>query len=297
MLARAFCNGYWIGITLPPQAAQLRDQYDLGRSSTMDDRDQKRHALSRRSLLKAGASAAGMAAVGLAPEAFAQSGFDWKRFKGEHLEVSLTLGPRGELLQKNRKEFEELTGMTVGDEQVPEQQHRQKVAIEFTSGNTSFDVVTMAYHVQKQLYGRGKWLVDIRDYVKDAKLTNPEFDFADYAKGAMDYATQKDGRLDTLPLNLDYFVIYWNKELFAAKGVAYPKSFPEIIEAARKLNDPQKGIAGWVMRGLKNANLPPYLTFLLGYGVDSIDPDLTMHMDGPESVDVAKIYQQLNREF
>lgn len=267
----------------------------------MKDRNHGLSAISRRSLLKAGAGAAGIATFGstasFAPDAFAQSGFDWKRFKGEHLEVSLTLGPRGELLQKYRKEFEDLTGMTVGDEQVPEQQHRQKVAIEFTSGNTSFDVVTVAYHVQKQLYGRGKWLVDVRDYVQDPKLTNPEFDFADFAKGAMDYATQRDGRLDTLPLNLDYFVIYWNKELFAAKGVSYPKSFPEIIEAAGKLNDPKAGISGWIMRGLKNANLPPYLTFLLGYGVDSIDPDLTIHMDGPEAIEAAQIYQKLDREY
>ena len=267
----------------------------------MRDRTHAPYAISRRSLLKAGASAAGIAALdstpAFAPKALAQGDFDWKRFKGEHLEVSLTLGPRGELLQKNRKEFEELTGMTVGDEQVPEQQHRQKVAIEFTSGNTSFDVVSMAYHVQKQLYGRGKWLVDVREMIKDPKLTNPEFDFADFAKGAMDYATQRDGRVDTLPLNLDYFVIYWNKELFAAKGASYPKSFPEIIEAAAKLNDPKNGIAGWIMRGLKNANLPPYLTFLLGYGVDSIDPDLTIHMDGPEAVEAAKIYQKLEKEY
>jgi len=138
----------------------------------MKDRNHGLSAISRRNLLKAGASAAGIAALGSAPgfspEALAQNGFDWKRFKGEHLEVSLTLGPRGELLQKNRKEFEDLTGMTVGDEQVPEQQHRQKVAIEFTSGNTSFDVVTMAYHVQKQLYGRGKWLVS---HVDDRRVS------------------------------------------------------------------------------------------------------------------------------
>src|SRR5260370_36684270 len=51
------------------------------------------------------------------------------------------------------------------------------------------------------------------------------------------------------------------------------------------------------MRGLKNANLPPYLTFLLGYGVDSIDPDLTIHMDGPEAVEAAKIYQKLEKEY
>ncbi|HXW27299.1 MAG TPA: extracellular solute-binding protein, partial [Xanthobacteraceae bacterium] len=259
---------------------------------------EQRASVSRRSVLKAGAAALGALTPGLSvPAALAQGGFDWTRYKGEHLEVSLTLGPRATLLQKYEKEFQELTGIDVGSEQVPEQQHRQKVAIEFSSGAPSFDVVTMAYHVQKQLYGRGKWLLDLRDFIKDPALTNPDFDFADYAKGAIDYATQKDGRLDTLPLNLDYFVIYWNKELFAAKGVEYPQSFPEIIEAARKLNDPGNGIAGWVARGLKNANLPPYLTFLLGYGVDSIDADLTMHMDGPEAVAAAKIYQQLNREF
>lgn len=261
----------------------------------------RKSEISRRSVLKAGASAAGLTAFApsrlIAPGAFAQSGFDWKRYKGEHLEVSHTLGPRATLLREHEKEFEELTGISVGSEQVPEQQHRQKVVIEFTSGNTSFDVVTMAYHVQKQLFARGKWLVDLRDYIADPKLTNPDFDFADFAKGAIDYATQRDGRLDTVPLNLDYFVIYWNKELFAAKGVEYPKSFPEIIDAARKLNDPKNGVAGWICRGLKNANLPPYLTFLLGYGVDSIDPDLTMHMDGPEAIEAAKIYTQLDKEF
>ena len=253
--------------------------------------------ISRRNLLRAGAVglAAGTTPL-IARRAGAQSGFDWMRFKGQHLEVSHTLGPRAELLQKHEKEFEALTGISVGSEQVPEQQHRQKVAIEFTSGNPSFDVVTVAYHVQKQLYGRGKWLVDVRELIKDPQLTNPDFDFGDFAKGAIDYATQKDGRLDTLPLNLDYFVVYWNKELFAAKGVSYPQSYAEIIEAARKLNDPKNGVAGWVARGLKNANLPPYLTFLLGHGVDSIDTDLTIHMDGPEAVAAAVIYQTLDRE-
>ncbi len=139
----------------------------------MQDRKTQSPEISRRTMLKAGA---GIAALGsgsvIAAPAIAQSGFDWKRFKGEHLEVSLTLGPRADLWQKYEKEFEELTGISVGSEKVPEQQHRQKVAIEFSSGNTSFDVVTVSYHVQKQLYGRGKWLVDLRDLVKDPKLTN-----------------------------------------------------------------------------------------------------------------------------
>src|SRR5882724_5255587 len=230
-------------------------------------------SVSRRSVLKAGAGVAGLAASGglaFPRPALAQAGFDWKRFKGEHLEVLMAKGPRGDLLQQYRKEFEELTGMTVGDEQVPEQQQRQKTAIEFNSGNTSFDVLMIPYHVQKKMFGKNKWMLDLRPFLADAKLTAPDYDVADFAKGAMDYATQSDGRLDSMPINLDYFILYWNKELFDKKGVALPKTFDELMAAAEKLNDQKNGISGYVGRGLKNANVVLWTNFMLGWEVDPI---------------------------
>jgi multiple sugar transport system substrate-binding protein len=254
-------------------------------------------SLTRRRVLQGGAGVAGLAAAGgfsFPRPAIAQAGFDWKRFKGEHLEVSLTKSPRGDLLQKYRKEFEELTGMTVGDEQVPEQQHRQKAVIEFNSGTTSFDVITMAMHVQKKLYGKGKWLVDVRPWLKDASLTNPDFDIADFAKGAMDYATQADGTIDTVPLNLDYFILYWNKDIFQKAGIAAPpKTYAELVATAEKLHDPKNGVTGFVGRGLKNANVVLFDDLLLGYGVDPLDKNGTFHMDGPEALETAKLYKKL----
>ena len=77
--------------------------------------------------------------------------------------------------------------------------------------------------------------------------------------------------IDTLPLNLDPWVVYYNKEIFDAKGVAYPKTFAEMIDAAGRLNDPGKGVSGFVARGLKNANVPVWSSFLLGYGGDFLD--------------------------
>jgi multiple sugar transport system substrate-binding protein len=70
----------------------------------------------RRRLLQAGA---GAAALGVLPgvnslTAKAQGGFDWKRFKGQKIEVFLVKSPRGDLLSKNHKEFEDLTGIEVG---------------------------------------------------------------------------------------------------------------------------------------------------------------------------------------
>ena len=151
-------------------------------------------AVSRRAVLQAGIGAAGLAATGgiaFPKPAIAQAaGFDWKRFKGQHVEVLMAKGPRGDLLQQYRKEFEELTGITVGDEQVPEQQQRQKTAIEFNSGNTSFDVIMIPYHVQKKMFGKNKWMEDVRPLLADKSMTDPGLDFADFSKGGMAWATQ-----------------------------------------------------------------------------------------------------------
>jgi multiple sugar transport system substrate-binding protein len=265
----------------------------------MAKRFDRANSVSRRSLLKAGAGVAGLAAaggLGMPRPALAQSGFDWKRFKGEHIEVLMAKGPRGDLLQKYRKEFEELTGMTVGDEQVPEQQQRQKTAIEFSSGSTSFDVIMVPYHVQKKLFGKNKWLEDLRPYLADAKLTAPDYDVADFAKGAIDYATQSDGRLDSMPINLDYFILYWNKELFAAKGVAVPKNFDELMAAAEKLNDQKAGVSGYVGRGLKNANVVLWTNFMLGWGRDPITKDGALP-DDADAVAAAGYYKKIVHDY
>jgi len=254
---------------------------------------------SRRRLLQAGA---GAAALGLLPglgmrNAGAQGAFDWKRFKGQKIEVFLVKSPRGDLLTKYHKEFEDLTGIEVGSEMIPEQQQRQKAVIEFNSGNPSFDVIALSYHVQKRQFAKNNWLTDLRPYISDASMASPDLDFADFAKGGLQYAVEPDGRVMSLPMNLDPWVVYYNKELFAAKGVAYPKTFAEMIDAASKLNDPGKGISGFVGRGLKNANVPVWTSFLLGYGGGFTDAKGKLITDSAEAIESAKMYQTLLAKY
>src|SRR3954447_22639014 len=153
----------------------------------------------RRSLLKAGAALG----LGLGAAARAEGGFDWKRFKGEKIEVLLAKNPRSDVLQRYEREFTELTGIAVGSEQVPEQQERQKAAIEFASGSTSFDALMLALHVQKRLAAKGGWCLDLRPMLEDPTLTAPDYDFADFSKAGVIWATQNDGKIDTLPINID----------------------------------------------------------------------------------------------
>ena len=253
----------------------------------------------RRRLLQAGAGAAALGAIPGAGQlgAQAQGTFDWKKFKGEKIEVFLVKSPRGDLLTKYHKEFEDMTGITVGSEMIPEQQQRQKAVIEFNSGNPSFDVIALSYHVQKRQFAKNNWLTDLRPMIADKTLAAPDLDFNDFAKGGIFYAVEPDGRVMSLPLNLDPWVVYWNKELFDAKGVKYPANFAEMLDAASKLNDPAKGVTGFVGRGLKNANVPVWSSFLLGYGGGFIDKDGKLMTDRPEAIEGAKMYQTLMAKY
>ena len=261
----------------------------------MTDFDRHTSRISRRKLLQAGAAAAALGTIPgpLQRAAQAQGAFDWKKFKGEKIEVLLVKSPRGDILTKYHKEFEDLTGIAVGSEMIPEQQQRQKAVIEFNSGNPSFDVIAISYHVQKRQFAKNNWLADLRPMMNDKALTDPNLDFNDFAKGGLNYAVEPDGRVNSVPFNLDPWVVYYNKEIFDAKSVTYPKTFAEMLDAAAKLSDPSKGVAGFVGRGLKNANVPVWTSFLLGYGGGFIDANGKLMTDRPEAIEAGKMYQAL----
>lgn len=250
----------------------------------------------RRHLLQA--SAGILAAPAIVEKVGAQSAFDWKQFKGSKIEVNFAKSPRPDVLAAHQKEFEELTGIKVGFEQIPEQQQRPKVALELSTGHPSFDVLNVALHVQKKLVEKGKWMEDLRPLLADPKLTSPDYDFKDFGGPGVHAATAADGTIHTIPLNQDLFILFYNKALFAEKGVAIPKTYAEMMDAAAKLTDKSKGIAGFVGRGIKNANVALFDTIMLGWDNETISADgKTLQMETPACIEACNYYGKLLREY
>ncbi|MDR3536699.1 MAG: sugar ABC transporter substrate-binding protein [Acetobacteraceae bacterium] len=247
----------------------------------------------RRSLLQA--SAAVLAAPAMVERANAQSAFDWKQCKGQSIEVNYQLSPRGDLARNNLKKFEELTGISVGFEQIPEQQQRPKVAMEMATGHPGFDAVNVGMHVQKRLIEKAKWMEDLRPFIADKSLTNPDFDLDDFSKPAMAVATGDDGKINVLPLNQDLFILFYNKALLAAKGfTAPPATYDEMMSMAHALTDPGKQVYGFVGRGLKNANVVLYDNILLGWDQETVTADgRKLLTDTPAAVEAAHWYQTI----
>jgi multiple sugar transport system substrate-binding protein len=248
----------------------------------------------RRDALRAGAAL--LASPALIHAANAQSGFNWRRFAGERIEVSLTKSPRSDILERHQREFEDMTGIRVGAESIPEQQHRQKVAIEFASGRPSFDVVTISLHVQKRLMARGKWLQDLRPMLADPTLTAPDYDWAGVSAGGKRYVTQADGTIDSLPLNIDFWILFWNKQMFQEKGLAYPTSMDNLVTAAKALTERGRNRYGFVGRGLRNANVPVWTSWLLGQDQETVDGQNRLLTDNANAVWAGEMYKTLMRD-
>jgi multiple sugar transport system substrate-binding protein len=244
--------------------------------------------LTRRSLL-AGTAAA---AAGFALPAYAAEP-QWKKFAGTTLEVNLIKGPRGDLLQRHAAEFTELTGIKVSSEVIPEQQQRQKAVIELTSGRPSFDVVHVSYHVQKRQFDKAGWLADLTPYLKDPNLTGSDLVESDFSPGGLQFAKTEKGELRSLPWSVDYFILYYNKDIFQKAGAKVPETLDDMAALAEKLTDPKAGIFGFVGRGLRNANMTLWTNFFLNYGGEFLDAKGNITTDGPESIEATKLYQRL----
>jgi multiple sugar transport system substrate-binding protein len=223
--------------------------------------------------------------------ALGQSKFDWGRFKGQKIDVLLVKNPRSELMQAAEKQFTELTGITVSSEQVPEQQQRQKAMIEFSSGKPTFDVAHLSMHVQKRLSEKGNWLEDLRPMLADGSMTTLDLEFNDFGKAGLDFCTAADGKQNAIPTFVDYWILYYNKELFEQKGIAYPTSMDEIFTAAQKLTDPAKGIAGFVFARPEERQCAGLDELAAGPGRGTVSKDGKLLTDTPEAIWAAEQIQ------
>ncbi len=249
--------------------------------------------INRRTMLT-GTAAVGASAL-MGTPAFSQ--VNWKKYAGTSLEVILAKGPRGDLVQKYASEFEQLTGIKIGSEQIPEQQQRQKAVIELASGKPSFDVVHLSYHVQKRQFEKAGWLADLSGFMKDANLTEPSLTENEFSAAGLTYAKNDKGQMLSLPWSVDYFILYYNKEIFAKKGLSVPKTIEEMNATAAKIDDEKEGVYGLVGRGLKNANMTLWTNYFLNYGGEFLDAKGNILTDGPEAIAATKAYQDGMKKY
>ena len=177
---------------------------------------------SRRAAL---ALSAGAAASALLPRAGAAQATDLTVFGHRVHQAAATAGPGGDATEAFRKQSgSNLSWVTLGDNNAI----HERLLREATLSATSLDV---AYLLNGRAVPKNLKLFEPLDAFQGEA---PVEDFSDIAPGLL-ARLRVEGALHGIPVRHATNVIVYNEALFAERGVAIPKTFEEMAEAARTL--------------------------------------------------------------
>jgi multiple sugar transport system substrate-binding protein len=200
----------------------------------------------------------------LVPAVMGQSDFDWRQFEGTQLRGIMIQGPWIDSARPHLEAFEELTGITVDLEVLPEAEAWDKIRIEMQAGNPNLDL----FYNQTSRFGlefvANGWVEPLDDYIANAALTNPDFnwdtDFVDYVRNGVTF----DGQIIGIPTDRQLGpMMFYRRDILDEYDVAVPQTLEELAEAAKYIWEASGNtIPGIVYRG-QGASATSHFSYVL----------------------------------
>lgn len=241
------------------------------------------------------------AAVAIAQDDAAASpstaaGFDWRSSEGETIRVLLNQHPWQEAIEPLIPAFEELTGINVEVEKLPEEQFRQRVQVELTAASSDLDVYMTSLLNEGAKFARNGWYYDLRPFVDDPSSTSPDYEFGDFGDVLIDSHTY-DGALVAIPIQLETQMLYYRKDILEAAGVEVPTTMDELEQVAKAIDDPD-GTRAFVSRGKGRAAVTQISTYLYNFGGEwTKDGTFEAGFNTPEGLAAFDFYTRMLREY
>jgi multiple sugar transport system substrate-binding protein len=227
--------------------------------------------------------------------------FNWQQFKGTQMRVLLNKHPFQAAIEPSLKEFEQQTGIKLITEVYPEDQFRAKVLVELTSGASSIDVF-MSMPAQEGLkYMRAGWLQPVDEFLKNASLTAPDYNWNDFLDKTRDAMTI-EGKLVGPPIQVENAALMYRKDVFTKYNVKVPTTLDELEAAAKALNgkamtdDGQPGF-GITLRGKRAAATSMFAGMLHAMGSTWLTPNREPAFTSEEGIKAFDMWGRLLRLY
>jgi multiple sugar transport system substrate-binding protein len=223
-------------------------------------------------------------------------GFDWKKFSGKQIRFLVNSHDwTNEIVRPALPEFEQLTGIKVAWEIFPEDQFRQKLAVELVAGSGTVDGFMSLTSWDGQRFMKAGWYEPLPKYLANPAITSPQLAFDDFFPNSREIATV-NGTLIGVPLYPEVQLLYWRKDVFQQKGVALPQTMEEFEAAAKKLTDKANNFYGYVTRGKRSAAVYTLAPFIFNFGGQWLDPQNQPLLTSPAAIKGLEQYGRMLRE-
>jgi multiple sugar transport system substrate-binding protein len=154
------------------------------------------------------------------------------KFKGVNVNILTFNGPQvAEPLQRRAPDWEKLTGGHVNVVAVGFQTIYDKALLDASTGTNAFDAYVFDPQWMGDFTGPG-YLLDLTDRVK----SDPQLQWDDIGPFFRDFNATYNGKVYTIPLDGDFHMVYYRKDLLEKDGVKPPATWDDYLTVAQKYN-------------------------------------------------------------
>ena len=267
----------------------------------------RRQFLVTTSALAAGAALSACAPVQQAAPAASTSGgaakatggFDWKRFSGAKVRITTLKFPISDIQQARIAAFQDLTGIQVNWEELAEDQWRQKVKVEHLAGTTDVSGFLSYWGQEGKQFMDSGWYTDLKPLIDDPTMTNPDFNWNDYTEN-LRQAAEIDGKIPIIPDRGSALpILYYRRDLFEQFKLEKPKTWDDVMNAAKTIFEGTKGeVFGIVLRGKGAAATSMFGPVLYDFGGQWFDRKTgDVAFNTPEALAAFEWWGKILREY
>ena len=228
-----------------------------------------------------------------------------KPYQGTTIRVGCQSSQWANVSKKMAPEFTAETGIKVEFEDIPYSVEYEKLKTAFVAGSVPYDVIWYDSMFTPEFSKQG-WLQDLEPYLADKYLTPGDFNYPDdfygvtysgkYTQELADlYGVPAKGTFG-IPWIAGFNVLYYRTDLLQAAGLKGPPfTVEELLKAAQTLNDPAKGVYGFVMSAKRDRICYDFSEYLWTFGGDFFDSKFKPIFNSDAGVKALEYYLQLGK--
>ncbi|GGJ10993.1 maltose ABC transporter substrate-binding protein [Halobellus salinus] len=185
---------------------------------------------------------------------------EWQQFEGDQINIGAVSHPWVDAIKPAIPVFEELTGIDVVWNILPENQFRTKRQTDVSTGSGQFDVFFMDQVVNQ--FRNEDWLQPLDPYINDGSMFDESwYDMDDLFESSI-WQAHGGGYSDTwtgMPITVEVQTQYYRQDLYDKHGLEVPETWQHHRENAKVIHEEESDIVGTAGRGLKGYGMNIYI--------------------------------------
>lgn len=235
--------------------------------------------------------------------------FRWDQASGQTIGLHLNKHPFTESILPSLNEFTQLTGIQVDFNVLSEEEYRDKIIIELSSGSRSVDVF-MTGPFSNWSYVPAGWLEPLDDYLQNPSLTNADYDIEDFFptllkanrwNGKPGYQNYGTGSQWSIPVQVETYILAYRKDWAQELDLDPPGTYQEFHDFARAMT---RKIDGQQVYGITSRGLGTWPTIATGFisafasfGCRDFDASLKSMINTPCAVEMTSLWVRTIKEY